>query len=739
MADVPSKDDAAGAQLSKENSGVDASLSLASGQAEPIQSGVSTMSSAGKRGVDDIEETEQNSSSETQDEDEQAGPPRKKARTSSAAESIIAGDSTNGADEIEDGSESSSKETKAIIAQSEGSSSSVEHVTRAAATGAGTGLRTSFGGSSQILAQNAHPDLLMHSPVTAQERTQLITAIRAGESKQVDPLKKRDLKWAVIPISAAWIVGDTWLEIFESMLDKWCEAFLVRNQKHIEEIGLAPNLLKQAFLRRLEPDVAASLPQTMQSIAKNQLKNPETSRLRNFASEFKPNPKKAAKRAAKKQAQLEKQTEQAGQDQQQHQQDTISPRSNSANTPTDNAEEGRGEDPQSAPQDQQQSTEGEREEGEIESASGEANGVETDIEDARADTPVTQAELDQRHHYFPSIPDDAAFCLTCAQHGHNTTRCPEMTCKHCQGEHFKYECPTRQRCGKCKQLGHKKASCPEKLAVAHGEVVMECAVCGLHDHTEVNCSDVWETYLPQPGMVKKVRSLPTFCYCCGSDTHFGGDCGLADRRIPPTKTWTTATASFYIDPASENEAMVYQQSVPPPPDMSAPVIPGRSIKPQSHIIFESDDSAGEADGAGFLHAPAKSNQQQQRGSTKIQIKSNIKFGNASNGSSLHSQQQGQSSTANAGPGNKSANSGRSTRRQNRGGKDFPLRDVPRATQDDSSSTRKKRKPRQQTQNQQPPLPSGPPPQYRGENSARGRGGFSGLSRRGRARRGQNHN
>lgn len=742
MADDIPRDDATEVRSTEDPPAQAAQVSPlpAGGEGKSGEPDVSTSASTGKRPMEeDVVENGVEGADEGQHQDEEAEHPRKKARTGSIASGTIAEESS----EVE--SEGASKEEASNSPDGQGTASSADHISTEPAPASGIGLRTSFGGGSQILSQDAHPDLLMHSPLTAEQRNQLVTAIRTGESKQVSPVKKRDLKWAVVPISATWVVGDTWLETFESMLDRWCEAFLARNQKNIDEIGLAPNLLKQAFLRRLDSDVAPNLPRTMRSVAKHQLKNPETSRLRNFATDFKPSLKKAAKRAAKRQALLEKMAEQTELEQQQQERAT----STAANPPVSNVtaldtiKEGdqvNDSDLQSAQKHQQQSPGIEKEEGEVDSGCGDSNEVEIEAEETRPETPITQAELDQRHRYFPQVPDDVIFCLACARYGHATTRCPEATCKHCHGDHFKYECPTRQRCGKCKQLGHRKASCPEKLAVAQGEVAMECAICGLHDHTEINCSEVWDTYRPQPGSVNKVRSLPTFCYRCGSDSHFGGDCGLADPRIPPTKTWTIATASFYIDPASNEEALVYKQYIPPPPDLSAPVIPGRSIKPQSHVIFESDDSGGEADGAGFLHAPsaagpANRRKQQQRPGTKIQIKSNINFGPGPSYSA-------QAPLVETTPGAKHGTSGRNNRRQQRGDKDFSSRDgssAPRAGQDETGPSRKKRKPRQQAQAQQPPLPHGPPPPYRAEGSARGRGGFSGLSRRGRARRGQNQN
>lgn len=356
----------------------------------------------------------------------------------------------------------------------------------------------------------------------------------------------------------------------------------------------------------------------------------------------------------------------------------------------------------------------------------------------------TEAELEQRNRYFPGVPDDAVFCLTCASYGHDTPGCPETTCKFCQQHHFSYSCPARQRCTKCKQLGHTKASCKEKLAMAAGEGFMECAFCQAQDHQEEQCPEIWETYRPQVGHIKQVRSVPTFCYCCGAEGHFGTDCGLADPKVPPSATWSNAGASLYVDPTSSEEAIAFQNPIPAVQAISAPVIPGRSIKPQSHIIFE--DSGDEDNGSqGFLRAPATG----PRRPGQIQITSNINFG-ASAGPSAQ----------NGGGGQQDSTNSRQRRKQR--GPNVPASlppkpqvappasaPAPQASRKGKKNNKKGGKNPQQQQQQQPPLPPGPPParngwrppefQARGANSTRGRGGFSSLSRGGGGRRGGGRN
>lgn len=514
------------------------------------------------------------------------------------------------------------------------------------------GVRTSFGASSQKYVTKANIDFVMHAPLTTDERSQLMTAVRDCGSRDVKSLHKRKLDWTIGPLRTEWLVGNTWLEIWESVIDKWCEAFLVDNRANIAEVGLAPSLLKTAFQTRLDVEDGKDLPSTFRQITKILLKNPETSRLRNFADAFKPDLKKQAK----KQARIAAKAASAGIDTLEAPIETDRQtvgRSKDAFTPNNPADFSANPSPPSTthsdvgqdgePAAKQRQKELETENGDI--TSEDASGVDMEIDEE--DFPISQAELDQRHRYFPNVPDDAIFCLTCAQAGHATASCPDLICKFCQGSHFKYECPTRQRCAKCKQLGHTKPTCPEKLAVAPGEVAIECVVCEGHDHTEINCIQLYQIYRPQPGNVKKVKSLPVFCYACGTEGHYGGDCPLADPSVPPTKMWTMSTASLYIDPNNDNLALSYRNELPPPPEVTRPVIPGRSIKPQTHVIFEESDGEGDGD---FISSANSGSAHRNKGAKTsnntpaIQIASNISFGGSANAGQAnhhHHQQQQQ--------------------------------------------------------------------------------------------------
>ncbi|KAJ4423664.1 hypothetical protein N0V82_001687 [Gnomoniopsis sp. IMI 355080] len=656
---------------------------------------------------------------------EEDSPPRKKARKNSAGTSSSAGDSASSA-------EIPSQPVPPGIAVS-GLRTSFGQPTASGLAG----VRTSFGTSSQKHVTKENIDFVMHTPLTSDERNQLLTAARAYESKDVKPLHKRKLYWKIGPIKSEFFVGSTWLEIWESSIDKWCEAFLADNQANIAQVGLAPNLLKLGFQKRLDSEGGEGFPSTFKKINRKLLGNPEArpSRLRKFAEAFKPDLEKAARREARTAAKAASAGSDALEAAPADEQQTTSPVKNTS-TPSSREDD---QDDQSAVEHQQNGDD--MEDGEINS--GDTSGVDPTVDE---DAPsISQAELEERHHYFPNVPDNVVFCLTCAQVGHITESCPDLVCRFCQGPHFKYECPTRQRCAKCKQLGHTKSSCPEKLAVAPGEVAIECAICEGHDHTEINCIQLYQIYRPKPGNVSKVRSLPIFCYACGTEGHYGGDCTLADRSVPPTKMWTMSTASLYVDPNSDEVALSYRNGLPLPREMTKPVIPGRSIKPQTHVIFEESDGEGDGDFISFDNGgPANRNKRNKRSNNgpAIQIASNISFGgNTGPGPSFNQQPQQQPSKKQKGPAQppkKSKKSGNDTlpaantttsrRNRNKG-------PPPPNPQPNSNSVRNTQPPPRQTQG------SGGRGGRGGGNAGRGGGGFSQLAskRPQRTRRGGRQN
>ncbi|KAH8785422.1 hypothetical protein F5883DRAFT_86394 [Diaporthe sp. PMI_573] len=694
-----------------------------------------------------------------------ADSPRKKARNDQ-----MEAEASDGVDEGDVHSDSESK-----------ASASSKHASQTWNSGVTTQLRTSFGSSSKsskLKAAKPSPKLmsapaeLSPSPSPGQlapdVRGGLVAAVKAGETTVLPPVKEHERTWELPPFKADF-QGETWDEIFKSMFSQWSTDFVSRNQGNVDEVGLGHKFLAKVYLQTLRESLPGVNP-TLGSVSNAHLhRTSKRSLVKQVAKGWMDSPQegKRGKKEAKERAQEMIEQENNQPPEQPKQPPTRQTRSSAKKAEAQDSDTGKSAGssdrkssvassgpslpgvplpPPSELAASQQSPSIAEEDVPIDEDDGddeidkdrEASEMVPDQTKAESETvPPTEDELEQRHRYFPGVPDDAVFCLTCASHGHNTPNCPEITCSFCQQGHFSYSCPSRQRCTKCKQLGHTKASCKEKLAMAAGEGFMECAFCQAQDHQEEQCPEIWETYRPRIGHIKQVRSVPIFCYCCGAEGHFGADCGLADPKLPPSATWSNAGASLYIDPASSEEAIAYQNSLPEPQTDSAPVIPGRSIKPQSHIIFE-DSGDEEVAGQGFLRAPASG----PRRPGQIQITSNINFG----GSTGPSAQNG---------GGAQQDSSYPNKRRKQRGANVPASLPPKpqaappapAPQASKKGKKNNKKSGKNSQQQQPPLPPGPPPgnngwrppefQARGANSTRGRGGFSSLGRSGRRGGGRN--
>lgn len=223
--------------------------------------------------------------------------------------------------------------------------------------------------------------------------------------------------------------------------------------------------------------------------------------------------------------------------------------------------------------------------------------VEVDLLDA--------AEVAYREKYFPGIGADESFCHACASRGHDAAACPNLACRFCRDpEHRSFACPTRRRCTKCRQLGHSKKDCSEKLALPRDE--LECAFCGSRDHLDASCHELWRSFsFVSDDAVRKVRSLPVYCYTCGRQGHHGPVCGLNPQKVKegPWETWCQANCDRYQDPASSDMAIIGARvgSAPLPdrPDL------GKSIVPKRHIFFEEAD---DDDAEDFIQAPVQKSQ-----------------------------------------------------------------------------------------------------------------------------------
>ncbi|KAB5535111.1 hypothetical protein GE09DRAFT_1291266 [Coniochaeta sp. 2T2.1] len=215
-----------------------------------------------------------------------------------------------------------------------------------------------------------------------------------------------------------------------------------------------------------------------------------------------------------------------------------------------------------------------------------------------------------RERYYPGIGDDQLFCTSCATGGHRRRLCPEATCRFCgDSEHMAAGCPTRQRCSKCKQLGHDMNSCREKLALAPGEE-MKCAFCASKEHTESDCTEFFHTYRASDQSIYKVKNIPIFCFYCGKDGHYGTECGLnptlSSTKSARVETWSKENWQQYVDANSTEVAIAdagvnaYAHDANGRPNL------GKSIVPERHIFFQSDD---DDEDEGFLRPPIQKPQQ----------------------------------------------------------------------------------------------------------------------------------
>ncbi|KAI1108235.1 hypothetical protein F5Y14DRAFT_100355 [Nemania sp. NC0429] len=217
--------------------------------------------------------------------------------------------------------------------------------------------------------------------------------------------------------------------------------------------------------------------------------------------------------------------------------------------------------------------------------------------------------------YFPGAEDPSQHCLSCSGIGHATHACPELSCQFCESKsHTSFGCPTRLRCDKCRQIGHSVVTCQEKLALAADELG-GCTFCK-GDHQDQDCFEIWRSFKPSVINVKKVKSIPAFCYVCGGKDHYGPECSLSDKsgRAANRTTWSQANRDIYIDPESENVAIAWVGV-----DISQAMkgqfhILGRA-KRKGHTYFISSDESEED----LIHAPIKKAQPR----TEIKIASKI--------------------------------------------------------------------------------------------------------------------
>ncbi|ETS81847.1 hypothetical protein PFICI_06849 [Pestalotiopsis fici W106-1] len=230
---------------------------------------------------------------------------------------------------------------------------------------------------------------------------------------------------------------------------------------------------------------------------------------------------------------------------------------------------------------------------------------------------LTADELEHRKLYFPGSENNPLFCTHCVSTKHASDSCPQLLCQFCgSAEHTRYGCPTKQRCTKCHQIGHANTTCHEKIALAREERE-PCAICG-SPHTEDQCVEIWKSFNHTEVEIKKVKTIPCFCYTCGNEGHYGPECGLATKGSDlaiDLRIWSSAIRDLYVDPASPNSAIAWIGSDP------SQIKPGQNFNirgqatKKTHIYYVSSDDSDD----GFIHEPV-----QKSGSRgNIQINTNL--------------------------------------------------------------------------------------------------------------------
>jgi protein AIR1/2 len=244
--------------------------------------------------------------------------------------------------------------------------------------------------------------------------------------------------------------------------------------------------------------------------------------------------------------------------------------------------------------------------------------TDSSIRDRHGDNPSRSesvlVEEEQKQLYFPGSENYSTFCTHCVSTKHDSMDCPQLTCEFCGSKtHSRFSCPSKRRCTKCHQFGHSKDACQEKLALAKEEQP-PCAFCGA-SHTEDNCDEIWRSFNPSEVDIRRVKSIPIFCSTCGSEGHYGPECGLPGRGgqpIPASRIWSRANRDLYVDPESPNIAIAWVGV-----DMDRIQgqtnfhIRGKATK-QTHIQYISSDGSDED----FIHKPVKNNGK-PRGNIKI--------------------------------------------------------------------------------------------------------------------------